>query len=52
MVQKKIKEKYDDKENLFPVTLFSKENLLKAIKSLPNNKVSLFNGSLINVLKN
>ena len=49
---KKIKEKYDDKENLFPVTLLSKENLLKAIKSLPNNKVSLFNGSLINVLKN
>ena len=49
---KKVKEKYDDEENLFSLTLFSKENLLKAIKSLPNNKVSFFDDSLINVLKN
>ena len=37
----KIKEKYNTRENSFSFTLFSKEDILKAIKSLYSNKASL-----------
>ena len=46
----KIREKYDYKKNLFSVTLFSKKDLVEVIRSLPNNKVSLFENSFIKVL--
>ena len=37
----KIKEKYNTRENSFSFTLFSKRDILKAIKSLSSNKASL-----------
>ena len=37
----KIKEKYDTQKNSFLFTLFSKEDILKAIKSLSSNKAFL-----------
>ena len=37
-----IKKKYDAQDNSFLFTLFSKGNILKAIKSLPSNETSAF----------
>ena len=48
----KIKEKYDTQENSFSLTLFSKEDILKAIKSLSSNKASLIEDIPIKILKN
>ena len=48
----KIKEKYDTQENSFSLTLFSKEDILKAIKSLSSNKASPIEDIPINILKN
>ena len=44
----KIKEKYNTQENSFSFTLFSKEDILKAIKSLSSNKASLIEDIRIN----
>ena len=48
----KIKEMYDTQENLFSFTLFSKEDILKAIKSLSSNKASPTEDIPIKILKN
>ena len=48
----KIKEKYDTQGNSFSLTLFSKEKILKAIKSLSSNKGSPVEDILIKILKN
>ena len=48
----KIKEKYNTQENSFSFTLFSKEDILKAIKSLSSNKASLIEDIPIKILKN
>ena len=47
-----IKEKYNTRENSFSFTLFSKSDILKAIKSLSSNKVSLIEDISIKILKN
>ena len=47
----KIKEKYDTKENSFSFTLFSKEGILKAIKSLSSNKASPIDEITIKIFK-
>ena len=46
----KIKEKYNTQENSFSFTLFSKEDILKAIKSLTSNKASLIEDIPIKIL--
>ena len=48
----KIKEKYNTQENSFSFTPFSKEDILKAIKSLSSNKASLIEDIPIKILKN
>ena len=48
----KIKEKYDSQENSFSFTLFSKEYIVKATKSLSNNKASPIEDIPIKILKN
>ena len=48
----KIKEKYNTQENSFSLTLFSKEDILKAIKSLSSNKASLIEDIPIKTLEN
>ena len=48
----KIKEKYNTQENSFSFTLFSKEDILKAIKSLSSNKSSAIEDISIEILKN
>ena len=48
----KIKEKYDTQKNSFSITLFSKEDILKAIKSLSSNKASPIENIPIKILKN
>ena len=48
----KIKEKRDTQENSFLFTLFSKEDILKAIKSLSSNKASPIEDIPIETLKN
>ena len=45
-----MRETYAYEKNLFSVTLFSKKDLVGVVRSLPNNKVSLFENSLIKVL--
>ena len=47
----KIKEKYNTQENSFSFTLFSKEDILKAIKSLSSNKASPIEDIPIKILK-
>ena len=50
---KKIKENYNTQENSFSFTLFAKEDILKAIKSLSSNKASLIEDiQTIKILKN
>ena len=49
---RKIKEKYDTQENSFSFTLFPKEEILKAIRSLSSNKISPIEDILIKILKN
>ena len=44
----KIKENYNTQENSFSFTLFSKEGIFKAIKSLSSNKASLIEDIRIN----
>ena len=48
----KIKEKFDTQEDSFSITLFSKEDILKAIKSLSSNKASPIEDIPIKILKN
>ena len=48
----KIKEKYDTQENSFSFTLLSKEDIIKAIKSLSSNKASPIEDIPIEILKN
>ena len=48
----KIKENYNTQENSFSFTLFAKEDILKAIKSLSSNKASLIEDIPIKILKN
>ena len=48
----KIKEKYNTQENSFSFTLFSKEDILKAIKSLSSNKASPIGDISTKILKN
>ena len=48
----KIKEKYITQENSFSFTLFSKEDIVKAIKSLSSNKASPIEDIPIKILKN
>ena len=48
----KIKEMHDTQENLFSFTLFSKEDILKAMKSLSSNKASPTEDIPIKILKN
>ena len=48
----KIKEKYNIQENSFSFTLFSKEDILKAIKSVSSTKVSATEDIHIKILKN
>ena len=48
----KIKEKYNIQESSFSLTLFSKEDILKAIKSLSSNKASLIEDIPIKTLEN
>ena len=48
----KIKEKYDTQQNSFSLILFSKEDILKATKSLSSNKTSPIDGIPIKILKN
>ena len=48
----KIKERYNTQENSFSFTPFSKEDILKAIKSLSSNKASLIEDIPIKILKN
>ena len=48
----KMKEEYNTQENSFSFTLFSKEDILKAMKSLSSNKASLFEDIPIRILKN
>ena len=48
----RIKEKHDTQENSFLFTLFSKEDILKAIKSLSSNKASPIEDIPIEILKN
>ena len=48
----KIKEKYNTPENSFSFTLFSKGDILKAIKFLSSNKASLIEDMPIKILKN
>ena len=48
----KTKEKYDAQENSFSFTLFSKENILKVIKSLSSYKASPIEDMPIKILKN
>ena len=48
----KIKEKYNTQQNSFSCTLFSKEDILKAIKSLSSNKASPTEDIPIKILKN
>ena len=48
----KIKENYNTQENSFSFTLFSKEDILKAIKSLSSNKASPIENIPIKILKN
>ena len=47
----KIKEKYITQENSFSFTLFSKEDIVKAIKSLSSNKASPTEDIPIKILK-
>ena len=47
----KIKEKYDTQENSFLFTLFSKEDILKVIKSLSSYKTPPIEDMPIKVLK-
>ena len=47
----KVKEKYNTQENSFSFTLFSKEDILKAINSLSSNKASLIEDIPIKILK-
>ena len=47
----KIKEKYNTQENSFSYTLFLKEDILKAIKSLSSNKASPIEDIPIKILK-
>ena len=47
----KIKEKYNTQDNSFSFPLFSKEDILKAIKSLSSNKESLIEDIPIKILK-
>ena len=47
----KIKEKYKTQENSLSLTLFSKEDILKAIKSLSSNKASPIEDIPIKILK-
>ena len=48
----KIKEKYNTEENSFSFTLFSKEDILNAIKSLSSSKASPIKDIPIKILKN
>ena len=48
----KIKEKHNTRENSFSFTLFSKVDILKAIKSLSSIKASLIEDIPIKILKN
>ena len=48
----KIKEKYNTQENSFSFTLLSKEDIVKAIKSLSSNKASPIEDIPIKILKN
>ena len=48
----KNKEKYNTQENSFSFTLFSKEGILKEIKSLSSNKASPIEDIPIKILKN
>ena len=48
----KIKEKYNTRENSFSFTLFSKEDILKAIKSLSSSKASQNEDIPISILRN
>ena len=48
----KIKEKYDSQENSLSFNLCSKEDILKAIKSLSSNKASPIEDIPIKILKN
>ena len=48
----KIKEKCNTQDNSFSFTLFSKEDILKAIKSLSSNKASPVEDIPIRILKN
>ena len=48
----KIKKKCNTQENSFSFTLFSKEDILKAIKSLSSNKASPIENIPIKILKN
>ena len=48
----KTKEKYDAQENSFSFTLFSKEDILKVIKSLSSYKASPIEDMPIKILKN
>ena len=47
----KIKEKYNAQENSFSFSLFSKEDILKAIKSLSSNKASAIEDIPTEILK-
>ena len=48
----KIKENYDTQENSFSFSLFSRDNILKAIKSLSSNKASPIEDVPVKMLKN
>ena len=48
----KIKEKHDIQEKSFSLTLLSKDDIRKAIKSLSINKVFPIEDILIKILKN
>ena len=48
----KIKDKYNTRENSFSFTLFSKEDILKAIKSLSSSKASQNEDIPISILRN
>ena len=47
----KIKDNYNTQENSFPFTLFSKEDILKAMKCLSSKKASLIEDIPIKILK-
>ena len=49
---RKVQWKYNTQEDSFSFTLFSKEDILKAIESLSSNKASLIENIPITILKN